>query len=126
MTDPEIRKRKTFTLRLTRFELLHLRDVFSVLLPPEMKVTISQALGASQERVLVEAKLWQKVATACRDAELPMDEEAPDFTVAVSSTPSIGVFELAHDPATPAEEQAEATPGSVFPDGDDDPTEDDQ
>jgi hypothetical protein len=108
--EPEIKKRKTFNLRLTRFELLHLRDLFSVSLPTEMKETLSQRLAQSQDRSLVEARLWQKVATACHDAELPMDEDAPDFVVTAAGTPPIGVFELAHDP----------NPASAEPDGQDD------
>lgn len=98
MAEPEIKRRKTFTLRLTRYELLHLRDLFGVILPTEMKVTLSQALALQQERVLVESKLWQKVAASCAEARLPLDEEAPDFTVAVSAPSAIGVFELTHDP----------------------------
>lgn len=99
MGDPEIKRRKTFTVRLTKFELLHLRDLFMVVLPPEMKETLSQRLAQSQDRLLVESRLWQKLARACREAELPMDDNAPDFVVAASGASPIGVFELAHEPA---------------------------
>ena len=98
MNPPEIKKRKTFSLRLNKFELLHLRDLFGVVMPPELKVTLSQALATSQDRSMVESKLWQKVAKACEEAELPMGDDAPDFVVAASAAPPVGIFELAHDP----------------------------
>lgn len=110
MGDPPVKQCKTFTLRLTKFELLHLRDLFSVMLPPEMKETLSQRLAQSQDRALVEAKLWQKLARACRQVGLPMDDDAPDFVVAASTSPPIGVFELAHEPAaTQVKEEYEPT-----------------
>lgn len=107
MGDPEIKRRKTFTVRLTKFELLHLRDLFAVVLPPDMKETLSQRLAASQDRLLVEARLWQKVARVCHEAELPMDDDAPDFVVAASGAPPVSVFELAHEPAALAPEEEE-------------------
>lgn len=103
MSDTEFKRRKTFTLRLTKFELVHLRDLFSVALPPEMKETLSQRLAQSQDRLLVESKLWQKVAKTCKEAELPMDDDAPDFIVSASAAPPISVFELAQEPASDEE-----------------------
>jgi hypothetical protein len=107
MSDPEIKRRKTVSVRFTKFELLHLRDLFSVALPPEMKDTLSQRLAQSQDRSLVESKLWQKIASACREVDLPMDDDAPDFVVAASGAPPIGVFELAHEPASEEDEDDE-------------------
>lgn len=98
MSD-KFKKRKTYDVRLTKFDLIHLRDLFSVTLPPEMKETLSQRLAQSQERVLVEAKLWQKIAKVCQEAEIPLNDDAPDFVVAASTSPAISVFELAHEPA---------------------------
>lgn len=115
MADPEIKRRKTFTVRLTKFELLHLRDLFAVMLPPDLKETLSQRLAASQDRLLVEAKLWQKIARVCHEAELPMDDDAPDFVVAAAAAPPISVFELAHQPAEEPEEEAPgAEEGDLF------------
>jgi hypothetical protein len=112
MGDPEIKRRKTFTVRLTKFELLHLRDLFSVMLPTEMRETLSQRLALSQDRSLVEARLWQKLARACAEAELPMDDDAPDFVVAASGAPPVGVFELAHEPVQVTEKTKEE--GDLF------------
>lgn len=109
MSEPEVKRRKTFTIRLTKFELIHIRDLFSVTLPPEMKDTLSQRLAQSQDRALVESKLWQKLARACLEAELPMDDDAPDFVVAASGAPPIGVFELAHEPSEDDDEEEEST-----------------
>jgi hypothetical protein len=96
--EPEIKQKTTFSVRLTRFELLHLRDLFSITFAPEMKVTVSQALATSQDRVLIEAKLWQKVATASTEAGLPMDESAHDFVVAPPGPPPMSDFELSSEP----------------------------
>lgn len=123
MGDTPIKQCKTFTLRLTKFELLHLRDLFSVMLPPEMKETLSQRLAQSQDRALIEAKLWQKLAQACRQVGLPMDDDAPDFVVAASASPPVSIFELAHEPVTPpVEEEHEST--GLF--GDDDGKKDEK
>jgi len=96
MSEQE-KPRKTYTVRLTRAELVHLRDLFSVLLPLEMKETLSHRLAHLQDRVMVEAKLWQKVVAACQEANLPLDDDAPDFVVTASAAPPIGVFELSSD-----------------------------
>ena len=109
MNEEELhRKRKTFTVKLSKFELLHLRDLFSVMLPPEMKDTLSQRLASGQDRSLIEAKLWTKISTLCEEAGIPVGEDAPDFVVAASSAPSISVFEMSHDPdQLPVEEVEE-------------------
>jgi len=109
--NPEVKRHKTHVLRLTKFELLHLRDLFSILLPPDTKKTMSQALADLENRTLVESVLWNKVQRACVDAGLPMEDEAPDYIVAPVSTPEIGVFQLAHEPSV----QAQAEAAAVFP-----------
>jgi hypothetical protein len=122
MSEKEIKRRKTFVVRLTKFELLHLRDLFSVALPPEMKETLSQRLAQSQERVLVESKLWQKLVLACSEAGLPMGDDAPDFVVSASGAPPIGVFELAHEPAT----QDSDDEGTIFDSEDEEDEDEDE
>ena len=111
------KKRKTFELRLTKFELIHLRDLFSVGLPPDLKQTISQALAALEDRTYVEAKFWQKIVSLCSEAELPLDADAPDFVVAASAAPPCGVFKLASEPNESdeeAEDNSESDEGRVF------------
>jgi len=99
------KQRKTYTLNLTKLELMHLRDLFSIVLPTEMKDTVSQRLALSQDRTLVEAKLWQTITASCREAKVDLDDGAPDFVIAISSTPAMGVYELAHEPSGPAPQQ---------------------
>lgn len=111
MVEPDVNVRKTISLRLTRYELLHLRDLFSIMLPLEMKVTVSQALANQQQRTLIESRLWQKIIHACADADVPLGDEAPDFVVAASSAPSVDVFELAHD-TVPIEHEERPVPVS--------------
>lgn len=99
MDQPTIRRKKTFHIRLTRYELLHLRDLLGITLSTEAQQTVSQALAAIEDRSLVEAKLWQKVGLACEEADLPTGDDAPDFVVAVSAPSPVSVFRIVEDPA---------------------------
>lgn len=96
-SKPEIKRRKTFQLRLTQLELLHIRDLMTICLPPEGKQTVSEALSTLENRQLIEAMLWKKVSSACKQADLPLGEDAPDYVVATMGIPSMGVFHLASD-----------------------------
>lgn len=120
MSQPKHRKQKTYPLKLTMFELVHLRDLFGVLLPLDLKQTVSQALATSENRVMVEAKLWQKIAASCTNAGVPMDDDAPDFICAAASAPPVGIFRLAQEPNEGEEEDDDDDEGSVFCDKDDD------
>ena len=121
-------KRKTITLQLTVFELTHLRDLFSISLPPTLAQTMSQALAQLEDRSMVEAKLWQKVAVACKSAEIPMDDDAADFICAASAAPPIGVFKLAQEPNEGEEEEEEEgdEEGSVFGVDEEEPADDEE
>ena len=112
--EPEIKQKTTFNVKLTKFELLHLRDLFGTTLAPDMKQTVSQCLATSQDRVLIEAKLWQKLASACSEAGLPMNEDAPDFVVAPSGAPPMGVFELSSDPQVGEQQDDGDDVGTLF------------
>lgn len=105
------RKRKTFQLRLSKFELIHLRDLFSVILATEAKQTVSQALAQSENRSLVESRLWQRLVQALKEADVPLDDEAPDFVVAASASPPVGVFRLATAPDGEDEEEDDGRTG---------------
>jgi hypothetical protein len=97
--NEKLKKRKTFALRLTKFELLHLRDLFSVVLGPEAQRTVSQALAEAESRPLVETLLWKKLSDLINEAGIPTGDDAPDFVVASTTTPTLGVFQLATDPS---------------------------
>lgn len=105
--DP--RPQKTSTLRLTPYEVLHLRDLFSILLPTEARQTASQALAATEDRPMVEARLWQKVLAACAEVGIPTGDDAPDFVAAASSSPPVGIFRLATEPGPSAPKGANDT-----------------
>jgi hypothetical protein len=93
----KIKKRKTYELRLTRLELVHIRDLLSVVLPPDTKKTMSQILAELEDRTYVEEKLWDKVTEACKGAGLPTGDEAPDYIVAPTAPPPMSVFHLSDD-----------------------------
>ena len=99
MNTKEVKKRKTYDLRLTKFELLHLRDMFGIVLPPEASKTMSQALAELEGRTLVESLLWKKISEAAEAAGLPVGDDAPDYVVALSGTPSLSVFQVTSDPS---------------------------
>lgn len=88
-------KRPTWSLKLTQLELLHLRDLFGVALPPETSTTVSQGLATAEGRQLIEARLWSKLAKACRKADVPLGDDAPDFIIVPSGMPTLGVFRMA-------------------------------
>ena len=94
---PKVHRQKTYDLTLTKFELLHVRDLLSVLLPPNGEQTLSQALADLEGRKLIESLLWNKVTTLCDAAGLPVDNEAPDYIIAPVTTPALGIFHVNHD-----------------------------
>jgi hypothetical protein len=89
---------KTFSLALTKYELVHLRDVLSVTLP-STNTTVSQALATLEKRALIEGCLWQKVQAVCKAASIPLSNKAPDYVIAAVGQPSMCVFRLATDPS---------------------------
>ena len=97
-----IKPKKVFMLKLNKLELVHLRDLFSVVLPTDMKETVSQSLAASQGRQLVETKVWNKISSLCQEAEIPLNDEAPDFIVTVTAPPPLGVFEMMGEEESPS------------------------
>lgn len=97
----EIKKTKTYSLKLTKFEVLHLRDLFSIVMPPNAKVTVSQSLAEAEDRTHVEQFLWKKLSELCKEANLPLGDEAPDYIVAPVTSPELGVFQISPDPPDP-------------------------
>lgn len=85
---------KTFDLQLTSEELLHVRDMMSVILPPDGSVRLSESLAVSEKRQLSESKLWAKIVALCIEAELPVGDEAPDFFVGMTGPLALSVFQL--------------------------------
>jgi hypothetical protein len=94
----EIKKTKTYSINLTKFELLHLRDLFSIVMPPNATVTVSQSLAEAENRTHVEQFLWNKLTELCKEASLPLGDDAPDYIVAPVASPALGVFQISPDP----------------------------
>lgn len=94
---PRTKPRKTHALELTQLELVHLRDLFGVLLPVELAQTVSQALAAIEGRSLLEAKLWTKLCQLCNKAGVDTGDAAPDYVMGLPATPAVSVFRLASD-----------------------------
>ena len=88
------KQRKTHDLRLTKFELIHLRDLFSVVLPPDLTKTLSQALCESDDRQSDEASLWAKIAELCLKSNVSVGDDAPTYIVAPSGPQPLSVFQL--------------------------------
>lgn len=100
-----LKPKKNFSLKLTKPDLVHLRDLFGVLLPADMKATVSQALAASQGRHLIETKLWNKISDLCSEAGIPLGDESPDFIVTMTAPPQLSVFEMISESNDHVEEQ---------------------
>lgn len=98
MNNPVIKQKKTYEVRFTKFELLHLRDLMSISLPPEGQNTISETLASLENRITIESSLWKKLTDACVAVGLPVGDNAPDYIVAPSGMAPLGVFQLASEP----------------------------
>jgi hypothetical protein len=86
------------TLELTLGELMHLRDLFSTMLPPDGKRSVSNCLAALNGTGPIEEALWWKVGSLCREVGVPIEDEAPDFVVTYSGPPTFDVFHFEMDP----------------------------
>ena len=90
----DLKRNQTFQLTLTLNELLHVRDIRSVILPPSSDTRLSEALAQHEGRELSEGNLWQKVCDLCVEANVPTGTEAPDFYIGIQEPVSFGVFQL--------------------------------
>jgi len=90
----------TFRVNLTRNELIHLRDVFSVTVPLDRDSTVSQMLATATNRSIVESGVWHKIATACVRAEIPVGDSAPDYVVVSVAQPQLNVMQVASEPVS--------------------------
>ena len=74
-------KVKNISLKLNVEELTHLRDLFSVLLPQEFKLTLSESLAQLQDKQKLENVLWKKIYNLCKDNTPITDKDADKFAV---------------------------------------------
>lgn len=95
--EDKIKKTKVFELKLNKLEIVHLRDMLSILYPSASEKTISQALAESEDRVFEENSLWNKIASLCVDAKVPVEDEAPDYAIMPVGPAPMGVFMLGQE-----------------------------
>jgi hypothetical protein len=107
--------RETFTVKFTKFELIHLRDLFGIKFPPTFDKTVSSVLAQRAGRPIIESVLWAKLAAACETAKIPIGEDAPDFMVGVVSMPEMSVFEIASEPDEDYGEEEEDDSENINP-----------
>ena len=82
-----------YDLELTAPELIHIRDLFSVI-SPDVTKTLSQKLSMANGMGIHEAKLWKKICIACLTAGIPVGAAAPDYLATDISQPKIDIFPL--------------------------------
>lgn len=85
-------KKDSIRLTLTRDELIHLRDLMSVVLPPNGDKTVSSALSSLTKNQVKEGILWNKIIDLCVKNKIEIGSDAPDFYLDFAVPPSIGVF----------------------------------
>lgn len=95
--EDKIKKTKLYELKLSKLELVHLRDMLSILYPTPTEKTISQALAESEDRSFEENALWNKIAFLCSDAKVPIEDEAPDYAIMPVGPAPMGVFMLGQE-----------------------------
>lgn len=109
----KIKRKKVVTLTLSKFELMHLRDLMSVMLPSEGQKSLSSMLAATENRHVIESMLWDKIVAACEDCKLPTGDAAPDYIVAPTGMTPLGVFQIASDPNDDGEGDGKSDPTDI-------------
>lgn len=93
------KKVKTLRLEVTPQELIHIRDLMSIVLPPDGERTVSSCLALITRRQVKEGMLWKKVANACKKHDIPIGASAPDYFVDLCA-PVIDIFHAHTDEET--------------------------
>jgi hypothetical protein len=92
------RKQKNNTillqLSLSKDELIHIRDIMSVLMPPDCKNTFSEELAQLNNLTDAEENLWQKIHHLCSINNIDTDDRAPDFVVTIPQHPELAIHRL--------------------------------
>lgn len=84
---------KIIELKLTQNQLLHIRDLMSVSLAGEDERSISLEL-ASKNKVGAydENELWNVIVDACKEANIPIEHDVPDYKIALSIQPKLFII----------------------------------
>jgi hypothetical protein len=83
---------KTHDLTLTKSQILHLRDLFSIVFADG--TTVSQSLALTEGRASAELELWKKITKLCTLSKIPIGDEAPNHVIGISEPPIMGVFNI--------------------------------
>jgi hypothetical protein len=89
-TQVEEKRIKTFNVSFTKTQIIHLRDLFSIVFADG--TTASQSLARHEGRTTSEVELWKKIAKVCKTAKVAVGDEAPDFVIGISEPPVMSVF----------------------------------
>ena len=108
--------RADLELHLTMTELIHLRDLMSILLPPDGSITISKSLAEIEDRELQEGRLYEKIYSLCSENGIPAGETAPDYYLNFSVKPSFHVLPLNFKEEVEEEDIEEDLDGSELDD----------
>lgn len=87
------KRQKLNTIKLSTTELMHVRDLMSVLLPSGLS-SVSKQLAEIENRTAEEESLWIKVFDACAESGLVAGVSAPDHAVVVIGPSDIAVVPL--------------------------------
>lgn len=98
------KKVNPINLSFSKTELVHLRDLMSIVLPPEGALTVSKDLARKEGREIQENSLFEKVYYACVENELPVGDDAPDYFVNMNFVPEMEVAILNHPTEVESEE----------------------
>ncbi len=90
----KIKRVKLYNLELTLHELVHFRDMMSLMLPPYGERTVSAALADVEGRSCVDGSLWSKLVTLCDAAHVPTGSSAPDYVISIVESPTIGIVPI--------------------------------
>lgn len=87
-------KNKDINLSLTKDELIFLRDLFSICLPPKLEKTVSQSLSEIDDRSKLEEAFWKKITSSCEEYGIAIEKMAPDFVLTQTAVPELAVFPI--------------------------------
>lgn len=83
------------TLGMSADGIKFLRDLFSVMVPPDGELTVSQSLAQSTGREKLEEELWQGIIALCKENDIPTGNDAEDYAIVpVVMTPPMTVVRV--------------------------------
>jgi len=84
-------KSKYIDVKLTRGDLEHIRDLMSIMLSNSRSKTLSVMLSEHKGQTEKENLLWKRILSACKKAEIPVGEYAPDYLISIVNSPEFAI-----------------------------------